>query len=359
MREERLDGVLATSRENVYYGSGSDIGLPLRLAPVFLFRDDEPVFGVHANEAVKARKTSRITDIRVYDGGEWVPLAVWDFIADVFRERGLAEARIGLELLDVPGLAYDHIRTRLPRATFVDCGAIFDRLRAVKSEDELRWLREINRLTAQAITVAFERAHPGDTERQVTRRLIDQLLASGADGVAFLNLGTGRNTLEHHHVPDDTRLQPGDLVHVDVGGWWRGYASDISRMAVVGPPTDEQVRLHRVAVTAMRDTAEALRAGATVHDVHRAVQRSYAAQGVPYTRAFIGHSSGIGIHETPMLGAAHGDWVLEPGMFFQLEPDVATPDVRIHTEDAFIVHPHGAAENVSADRPVVDPQPIT
>jgi hypothetical protein len=66
MEQRCLDGVVATSRNNVFYCSDSDIGAPLRLAPVFLFRDGDPVFAVHANAEVKARRTTWIDDVRVY-----------------------------------------------------------------------------------------------------------------------------------------------------------------------------------------------------------------------------------------------------------------------------------------------------
>lgn len=359
MEQRRLDGVVATSRNNVYYCSDSDIGAPLRLAPVFLFRDGDPVFAVHANAEVKARRTTWIDDVRVYQGGEWVPLAIWDFIADVLTERGLEAARVGLELLDVPGLALDHVRSRLPRAEFVDCGNLFSTLRAIKSDDELRWLSRVNLLTAKAITVAFEMTRPGDTERNVAHIMRSLLLEYGADRITFLNLGAGVNTLEHQHVPTKYRLQKGDMVHVDFGGCWNGYMSDISRMAVVGEPTSQQRQAHRVVVRAMWDTVEALRSGSTVLDVHHAAKASYASQGFRYPRLFIGHSLGIGLHETPMLGEAHGAWRLQPGMFFQVEPDLAEWGFRVHTEDSFIVRADAPAQIVSEYKTITDPQIIT
>ena len=113
MAQQELDCVIATSRENVYYCSGSDIGKPLRLAPVIIPLDDDPVFGVHANEEVTARRFSWIDDIIVYKGGEWLPLAVWDFISDIITKKGLTNSKIGMELLDIPGLSYEHIKRKI------------------------------------------------------------------------------------------------------------------------------------------------------------------------------------------------------------------------------------------------------
>ena len=83
----------------------------------------------------------------------------------------------------------------------------------------------------------------------------------------------------------------------------------------------------------------------------------YESQGYPYGRAFIGHGLGIGCHEYPFLGPSHGDWVLEPGMFFQVEPGLTLGHARVHTEDSFVVIEKGA-RNVSLYRDVSELQRI-
>ena len=66
---------------------------------------------------------------------------------------------------------------------------------------------------------------------------------------------------------------------------------------------------------------------------------------------------GIGCHEYPFLGPSHGDWVLEEGMFFQVEPSTTLGNSRMHTEDSFIVR-SGGGENVSMYRDISELQVI-
>jgi Xaa-Pro aminopeptidase len=349
IEEMGLDCAIATSQDNVYYTSGSHImtiSMLKRLAAIFLPLDNEPVFGVHANEEVTARDTTWIEDIRVYEGGEWEPLKGIDFVAGVLKEKGLAEGKIGVETFDIPALCMDHLRSLLPKAEFIDCQNIFDKLRSVKSTEELKHLSESNMSTAKAISIAFEMARPGDTERDVAKNMMELVVEYGADSVAFMTLGAGPNIWETHHVPDDYALKKGDLMHTDFGGYFDGYFSDISRMAVVGKPNQEQLKAYDVAVRAEWVTAEAMMPGVKVIDVHNAVKEYYESQGLPYNRAFIGHSIGIGCHEYPFLGPAHGNWELKEGMFFEVEPSCTIGQARIHTEDAFIVTKNGG-ENVS------------
>jgi len=360
MRQKNLDCLVATSHDNVYFSSGSDI-LTItalkRLAAIFIPLDGDPVFAVHPNEEVTARQTTWIKDVRIYEGGEWEPLKPIKFVADVLKEKGLAKSKMGLELFDWPGLCLDHVRELVPTAMFVDAQSIFDKMRAVKTSEELRLLSDANMATAKAITVAFEIAKPGDTERDIAQNMMDYMVEYGADYTSFVTLGAGKNIFETHHMPADYRIKEGDLVHTDFGGFFKGYQSDISRMAVVGKPDDTQLKAYEIAIKAEWATAEAMRAGATVMDVHNAVKRFYESQGYPYTRAFIGHSIGIGCHEYPFLGPSHGDWVLEEGMFFEVEPGQTIGHAKVHTEDAFIVQRSGS-KNVSEYRDISNLQVI-
>lgn len=360
MGEMGLECVVATSHDNVYYSTGSDITtitMLKRLAAAFFPLDGEPTFGVHANEEVTAEESTWIKDMRVYKGGEWEPLKPIGFVADTLKEKGLEKARIGVEMNDLTGLCLDHLREMMPSARFFDCQPVFDRLRSVKSDEELRLLSKANMATAKAITVAFEMARPGDTEREIARNMMDLTLKYGADQIAFMTLGAGRNIFETHHIPNEYRIREGDLLHVDFGAYFNGYLSDISRMAVVGEPDDTQRKAYDFAVGAEWATAEAMQAGATVIDVHHAVKGFYKSRGYTYTRAFIGHGLGIGCHEYPFLGPSHGDWVLEPGMFFQVEPSLTLGHARVHTEDSFIITVDGA-RNVSAYRDISELQRI-
>jgi Xaa-Pro aminopeptidase len=360
MDENELDCLVATSHDNVYYSSGSDIStitMLKRLAAIVIPKDSDPVFCVHPNEQVTARQNTWINDIRIYEGGEWEPLKPVRFVADILKEKGFQQAKVGIELFDLQALLADHMRALLPSAKFVDCQPIFDKLRSVKSEEELKVLSDANMATAKAITIAFEMSRKDDTEKDIARNMINLTVQYGAESIAFTTLAAGPNIFETHHVPSDYRVKDGDLLHTDFGALFKGYMSDISRMAVVGKPDQTQLKAYDRAVKAEEVAAEAMQGGARVIDVHNAVKRFYESKGYPYSRAFIGHGIGIGCHEIPFLGPSHGDWLLESGMFFEVEPSITIGNAHIHTEDSFIVG-KGAAKNVSLYRDISELQII-
>lgn len=360
METYNFDCIIATSHDNVYYCSYSEImtiTMLKRLAAVFIPLDGDPIFGIHANERVTAEETTWIKDLRVYEGGEWEPLKPINFVAETLKDMGYSSANIGVEALDIPGLCYDYLRKLLPASKFTDCQPIFDRMRAIKTPEEIHHMSNINMATAKAITVAFEMAKPGDTEKEIAKNMIEMTLSYGADTVAFMTMGAGPNIWETHHMPGKYKLQEGDLIHVDFGCVFDGYLSDISRMAVVKKADDTQLEAYRIAVEAELATQKSLYPGVTVLEVHNAVKVYYETQGHKYNRAFIGHGLGIGCHEHPFLGLSHSDWVLEEGMFFQVEPSMAMNHARVHTEDSFVVTKKGG-QNVSEYRDISDLQVI-
>jgi Xaa-Pro aminopeptidase len=354
MEKMKLECLIATSHDNVYYASGSDIETVSslkRLAAVLLPLGLDPVFAVHRNEQLTAQRTTWIKDLRVYEGGEWEPLKPVEYVAGVLKEKKLANSRIGVELLEMSALCFNHLQKQLPSAEFVDAQDIFDEMKSVKSAEELKLLSDANMGTAKAIVHAFEKARRGDSEREMAQNLMKLVVHYGADRVAFLSLAAGPNILEIHHVLGEYRITEGDLVHVDTGGYFNGYRSDISRTAVVGKPSDSQVNAYEIAVGAESAAANAMHEGAEVLDVYKATRRFYESKGQPFKSAFIGHSIGIGCHELPFLGPSHGNWILKQGMFFEVEPSITIGPIRVHTEDSFIVGRTGA-KNVSEYRDV-------
>jgi len=350
MADAGLEAIVASSPENVYYSTGSNIitmSLIRRMAFFVLPLDSDPVFGVNRIEESKARGTSWIKDIRSYDAGEWEPVKVIEFLASLIKDKGLAKAKVGLDVEYFPAEYFSVLQKMVPEVKFSNDQPIFDRLRAVKTPEEVKRLSDAAMVTAKAITIAFEMAKVGDTERDVAQNLSNLVVEYGADNVAACVLGSGMSNFEAHHLPTDKKLKRGELLHTDFVANFDGYYSDISRTAVVGAkPNDAQRKAYDLAIECENNVVDAMRAGVKIMDVHNVAKKTMEAAGFGYTRAFIGHSIGVGIHEYPFIGPVHGDWALEPNMVFEIEPSVTIGNERVHTEDTILVT-GGKAKNLS------------
>ena len=230
------------------------------------------------------------------------------------------------------------------RTQVADVQTSYERLRLLKSPFEQDMLRQAATITDQAISSAMAQAGVGVAEAELGALLEYQMKKAGADGLAFpASVASGPNTEKPVSLPTSRRLEPGDLVMVDVGATWEGYAADITRTFVVGEPTDRQREVYGAVTEALAAAKEAVEPGAPANGLHSAAVDVLAAHGLDrYFTHRVGH--GIGLEtslEPPDLQRDAG--LLEPGMTFCIEPGVYIPRFGgIKIEDDVIVTEAGA-----------------
>lgn len=350
MQKEGLDCMVATTRQNVYYSTGhhvSTIERAGRFAAAIFPLNGDPVYCLETNEAFEAK--TWITDVRVYkEGGEWEPLKPLEFVARVLEEKKLAEAKIGMEIsmyscapAGIPVTYYNYLRKLLPEAEILDCGHIFERMRAVKTAEEIEIMEKAAAITSEAITTVFETAKWGETEQEVLFKMVKFCADRGLVGHGYVDAGP--NTFKTHHKTSDYRIKKGDMIHTDFGVVVQGYSSDVARAAKFGEPDTNEVKTYEFATGVMLRVAEMLVPGNTVMEVHNAAKKFYEDRRVEYRlvedqgRDFIAHGLGLAVHEVPFIGPSHGNWVIEPGMIIAIEPRVTFGNARVHYEDMFLV----------------------
>ena len=342
LAESGLDGVIASSLENVSYLSGARIVtqrlIPDRLVLLLWPGQGDPAIVLCKGEDVACKDECQIEDMRTYK--EFVTSPV-DLLADVVVEKGLARGRLGVESHSLQAAFMDRLRERLPGATLVDCGNLMDRARMIKTPDEIDALAEAATATDRAIRAAFERAAAGDSEKGVADDVAARLTSAGADVMNFNFLGTGTRSFEWHARPGGTLLEAGHTLHTDVGGSFAGYWSDVARTAFVGKPgqheRDQYDRLYQVHV----ETIEAVRPGLRASDLFAICEAAYEKVGLPFWMAHIGHGLGLGLHEHPMLKPGT-DELLAPGMVLCIEPAHLGPEAAgYHVEDLVAVTDDG------------------
>lgn len=137
-----------------------------------------------------------------------------------------------------------------------------------------------------------------------------------------------------HGIPGERRLEDGDILNIDVTVILDGWYGDTSRMYVAGTPAVRAKRLMDVTYESMMRGIHVVKPGATLGDIGWAIQSYVEAQRFSVVRDFCGHGVGRTFHEPPNVlhfGRRGQGTVLEPGMFFTIEPMVNTgrPDVKV------------------------------
>ena len=168
----------------------------------------------------------------------------------------------------------------------------------------------------------------------------------GLHGGALVLLGA--SAALPHGTKQPQRLKEGDVVLIDGGCGVDGYASDVTRMGILGKPSEKIAKayeLTRKAQDAALDAARAGRLSGTVDDAARAVITG-AGYGPDY-KFFthrLGHGIGLDGHEHPYL-VRGSKTNLEPGMTFSNEPGIYVPgEFGIRCEDDMVIMPDGPAQ---------------
>ena len=135
-----------------------------------------------------------------------------------------------------------------------------------------------------------------------------------------------------HGIPSDRRLQDGDIVSIDIGTFYRGFAADLARTFAIGSISVEARRLIDVSERSLVAGIEAAKVGNRVGDVSAAIQGVVESEGFWILREFVGHGIGRAFHEDPEVpnyGTAGTGPQLRPGLVLAIEPMVSIRSTRV------------------------------
>ena len=266
MDEEGISAIVARSGKNFTYLAG--FAYPGTLARHLEFPDSprevmlvwprtgEPVMVLNSYAAPLARRDSWLKRIAVVDDYAESP---YERAADVLRQLGLAEETIGFEKSYVSANRWEEIGGVLPKARIVDSTELMDRVRWIKTPEEVAALEAGARLLDEAYLEVLPTVRPGDTERLVHSRIIESCLRRGANWAHGI-LNSSRNTVAYGGE-SDLAFEAGDIVRNDYVSYLNGYPGHQSRSVCLGPPSDEQKRIYQVVRDIYCATIERCRPG--------------------------------------------------------------------------------------------------
>ena len=149
-------------------------------------------------------------------------------------------------------------------------------------------------------------------------------------------LCTSVNEVVVHGIPDETPLRDGDIVSIDVGTFYRGYAADMAKTYAVGEVAEEVLSLLDATERSLYAGIAEAQAGKRLGDVSAAIQDVVEAAGMWVVREFVGHGIGREFHESPDVpnfGRRGTGPVLRPGLVLAIEPMVALSRTEVIVQD--------------------------
>jgi len=285
-----------------------------------------------------ARRAGWVQDVRVGMAG-LVPEG-----ARVLRERGV-RGRLGVCSLNRL-MSYGEtqaLAAELPGVVLEDATELFERVRVVKSPEEVAGLTETCRIAAEAMARFRDALAPGRSEREVVAEAWKVLRERGVvDGIAHIST----EAPPFIRPPSDRRLTREDIVKfsMEIAGP-SGYWEELAAVFSFREPPEEQRRMFETTVKAVRRARAMLRPGVKGDQVVAAVEAAYAEDGWHPLHRVIWDAHGIGLDviEPPLL-IRDGQVTLQAGMAISLHPGLTYGEHRLgfYLQDNHIVSEGGA-----------------
>ncbi len=247
----------------------------------------------------------------------------------------IGKGRAGFECAHLSVKRHQELTARLADRS---CGVVLEgtdglveQLRTVKDPWELAVMAEAGGRLSDVAKCIIPKALAGMTEREVAAVIEAELRRVGFDKPAFDTIvASGPNSAVPHYRAGDRMLTAGDLVVLDFGGMFRGYAVDLTRTITIGPADARQRRLLDDVAAAQQAAFAVVREGVLATDVDRAARASMELAGLGAAFGHgTGHGLGLEVHERPRVApwrAGLPGEPLQPGMVFTIEPGAYFPD---------------------------------
>ena len=230
-----------------------------------------------------------------------------------------------------------------PPADFTDLAFLLHEQRLIKSAAEVRVMRKAGEISAAAHVRAMQECQPGRYEYHLEAAIQHTFAEHGARFPAYNSIvGSGANACVLHYTENASKMRAGDLVLIDAGCEYQGYAADITRtFPVSGQFSNEQRAIYDVVLEAQRAAIAKVRPGNTWNQPHdatvRVITRGLIKLGLlrgkerelikaeAYRDFYMhraGHWLGLDVHDVGEY-RVDGRWrQLEPGMVLTIEPGI-------------------------------------
>ena len=316
---------VSVAPETHYYLAGYDawVGVNSPQALVFSISEEtEPTLIVRNVDTRLATETTWLSDIRKYQ------LFADDFsklVAGIVREKGWTGGRIAMELQSyaLNAALYSEMASALKPAEIFDATRLLGDLRIIKSETEMRYVREAAGYANLGLDAAREALRAGATEIEVAAAVECTMREAGSDYWAIpTELSRGPRTPGGHATPRHRVIVPGDIVHFEFAGVSHRYHATAVHTMACGTPSTRVAELYEVARASLAAGGSQCQSGTFVADIEEASLEPIRAAGFKdYANMRFGYGIGLAYPpvwlETLQISRGFEDRLV-PGMVFVL-----------------------------------------
>jgi Xaa-Pro aminopeptidase len=246
--------------------------------------------------------------------------------------------------------ARQKLREKYPSLRIKNAGPLVTGLRECKSRAELELIRSAIRMTGDGIRRAITVLRPGAKEYELQAAVEYEMFRQGADYTSFPSIiGSGPNSVIPHYDENRREMRAGEVVVMDVGAEFEGYAADVTRtLPVSGSFTEAERKVYSTVLSAQEETIRLIRPGVHWSALEAKAREVLAAGGFGrYMPHGVSHHVGIDVHDAGSLDTLKAGMVItvEPGIYVPKSDTVLAPAYRgfgVRIEDDVLVTQDGS-----------------
>ena len=248
---------------------------------------------------------------------------------------------VGFEENFVTYAQYKQFMHRYKINNLVEADSIFEQLRAIKDDEEIKYIKEACEVTDKCFKSILEFIKPGLTEKQIAKKIEDYFIEN-SDGKSFDTIvASGENSSKPHAMPSDRIIMEQDIITIDMGCKINGYCSDMTRTIFIGEPTPKQKQIYDLVLKNQKNVIDRIKDGANIKDISKIVESDFSVNGYDMIHS-LGHGVGLDIHEKPYINSKNEN-LLKEDMVITNEPGIYIPgDFGVRIEDTILVTKQGA-----------------
>lgn len=318
-----------TNPTTINYLTGFESDPHERIMGLMIFTDRDPILFTPALEVEPASNTVDF-DVFGYTDNENPWEAIKSHVGD------LDVKKIAVEYEDINLKKSQGLQSVFGNE-FVNISPLIQRLRIIKSEDEIEKMMVAGDYADKAFEIGFKYAaeNPGATEMDVIAKIEYEMKRLGISKMSFDTMVlTGDNAANPHGMPGTNVIERNRFLLFDLGVMKNGYASDATRTISIGKPREFDTEIYNIVLEAQLAAMDFAKPGVTANEIDKVARDVITKAGYgEYFTHRTGHGIGMDCHEFPSLGGVD-DVVMEKGMCFSIEPGIYIPGkVGVRIED--------------------------
>ena len=261
-----------------------------------------------------------------------------DSVMEFLQEKNIKT--LGFEGEHVNFNTYDQLKKEFE---LVPLSGEIEKIRMYKTPEEVELIRKACGIADEAYDHILKYIRPGMSELEVQNELESYMRKLGASGSSFdMIVASGYRGALPHGSASGKIIESGEMVTLDFGAYYKGYASDITRTFGVGSVSDEMEKIYNIVLDAQTSSLGEIKTGMTGQAADKIARDIITEAGFGENFGHsLGHGLGLEVHEMPSI-SKRSETILEKDMVITVEPGIYLDDTGgVRIEDDCLVTEQG------------------